>query len=158
MLNSGWDTQIRSGILGLTESDIKDSQDWTPRFSRPDSESCTWTPRIKNPDSDSQRYHLQLLVAPLAPLWLPWGCLEVPWGTPVAPLELPGGPMGHLCGSLGAAWRSHGAPLWLPWGILGASLAQEDFEGKTSKLAKASSKTEVAELKTRAPAPFFQKA
>ena len=101
MLNSGWDTQIRSGILGLTESDIKDSQDWTPRFSRPDSESCTWTPRIKHPDSDSQRYHLQLLLAPLGPLWLPWGCLEVPWGTP--------------CGSLGAAWRSHGAPLWLPW-------------------------------------------
>ena len=45
--------------------------------------------------------------------------------------------MEHLCGSLGAAWRSHGAPLWLPWGILGASLAQEDFEGKTSKLAEA---------------------
>ena len=118
MLNSGWDTQIRSGILGLTESDIKDSQDWTPRFSRPDSESCTWTPRIKHPDSDSQRYHLQLLVAPLGPLWLPWGCLEVPWGTPVAPLELRGGPMGHLCGSLGAAWRCHRAPLWLPWGCL----------------------------------------
>ena len=37
--------------------------------------------------------------------------------------------MGHLCGSLGAAWRYHR-------GILGASLAQEDFEGKTSKLAK----------------------
>ena len=32
---------------------------------------------------------------------------------------------------------SGGAPLWLPWGILGASLAQEDFEGKTSKLAEA---------------------
>ena len=45
--------------------------------------------------------------------------------------------MEHLCGSLGAAWRSHGAPLWLPWGILGASLAQEDFESKTSKLAEA---------------------
>ena len=108
MLNSGWDTQIRSGILGLTASDIKNSQDWTPRFSRPDSESCTWTPRIKHPDSDSQRYHLQLLVAPLGPLCLPWGCLEVPWGTPVAPLELPGGPMEHL----------HGAPLWLPWSCL----------------------------------------
>ena len=45
--------------------------------------------------------------------------------------------MEHLCGSLGAAWRSHGAPLWLPWGILAASLAQEDFEGKTSKSAEA---------------------
>ena len=59
--------------------------------------------------------------------------------------------MGHLCDSLGAAWRSHGAPLWLPWGclkshgaplwlrwgILGASLAPEDLEGKTSKLAEA---------------------
>ena len=118
MLNSGWGTQIRSGILGLTESDIKDSQDWTPRFSRPDSESCTWTPRIKHPDSDSQIYHLQLLVAPLAPLWLPWGCLEVPWGTPVAPLELRRSPMGHLCGSLGAAWKCYRAPLWLPCGCL----------------------------------------
>ena len=65
------------------------------------------------------------------------GSLEVPWGTSVTPLGLPGGPMEHLCGSLGAAWRSHGAHLWLPWGILGASLAQEDFEGKTSKLARA---------------------
>ena len=45
--------------------------------------------------------------------------------------------MGHPCGSLGGAWESHGAPLWIPWGILGASLAQEDFEGKTSKLAEA---------------------
>ena len=44
--------------------------------------------------------------------------------------------MGHRCGSLGAAWRSHGAPLWLPWCISGASLAQEDFEGKTNKLAE----------------------
>ena len=62
--------------------------------------------------------------------------LEVPWGTSVTPLGLPGGPMEHLCGSLGAAWRSHGAPLWLPWGILGASLPPEDLEGKTSKLAE----------------------
>ena len=80
---------------------------------------------------------MQFLVAPLAPLWLPWECLEVPWGTPVAPLELRGGPMGHLCGSLGDAWGSHGAPLWILWGVLGASQAQEDFEGKTGKLAKA---------------------
>ena len=59
--------------------------------------------------------------------------------------------MGHLCGSLGAAWKSHGAPLWLPrvllgrqlaplwlpWGLLGGGLAKEDCEGKTSKLAEA---------------------
>ena len=74
----------------------------------------------------SQKYHVKFPVAPLGPLWLPWGCLGVPWGTPVAPLELRGGPKGYLWGSAGAAWEH-----------LGGSLVKEDFEGKTSKLAKA---------------------
>ena len=51
--------------------------------------------------------------------------------------------MGHLCASLGDSW--------------GGGLAKEDFEGKTSKLAKAFIKNGAGNLKTLAPAPFFEK-
>ena len=46
------------------------------------------------------------------------------------PLELPSG-------AFRAAWESLGTPLWLPWRLLGASVARQDFESKTSKLAEA---------------------
>ena len=67
--------------------------------------------------------------------------------------------MRHFCGSLGAAWRSHGAPLWLPWCILGASLAQEDFKGKASKLAETFIKNwSEGPQNSNASSIFFQKA
>ena len=73
-----------------------------------------------------------------SPLGAPWDDLGSPWETFGAPSERLRNPLGLLWSPFGTPWDDLGSPLGNLSSPLGASLARENFEIKTSKLAKPS--------------------